>query len=145
MNSDKLKYEILTKNDDDLIEFIKSEFEQRGNIAVDKYENNLARLKELDTDTLNTGITRMNFIKEHFETTKSLSFIITIVIAIFSYYGKWLGKFLGNEGNSDFLVSLILLIIFVVICSTIVKSRSRMLTCVYFKNLLEISQDSKND
>lgn len=137
-----LRATILSKDDKSLIKLIRKEFEQRGHIKQSRYQINLLVLEELDLATINTGIIRMKRAEKVYDTIKQLSFIFTLVIAAYSYFNKYLDE-TGGTAVAAVLVGGSLFSIFIFICVILRKSRDTMLTCIYFKSLLEDVKEHK--
>ncbi|UOQ47763.1 hypothetical protein MUN88_17165 [Gracilibacillus caseinilyticus] len=144
MKVKELKDAIYKKDNKELINFIRDNFEQNGNIPVSRYRNNLDTLKKIDHDTRNTLVARLSKLEEGYNAWQGLGGIIALIVLFISSYSSFATIIMGETGASlgSFIIAVI---VFLLITSKIGDSRLERSTAIYFKQLVTDTHESEKE
>lgn len=137
MKLKSLKKVVCEGNDGELIKFIQKEFEQRGNIPLRQYRNNLETLKKLDRDTKSTAIARMEVLQEIHDIPKLLALLTAYVLSITSSYFHIIEIVVKSVLLASLIKFSLIIFFFLFLASAIGKEMKKKSTATYFKKLLE--------
>lgn len=131
------------KADDELVEFIQKEFQEIEYQDRTLLRGNLETLKNLDSDLLAVAIARMDTMIEKFQAFSKLQYALVLILALITLYTDNL-SFLGIAQIVTYIELLLTGLLFVWLAIVYLDYKKKMLSAVYFKNLLEHVKNSQS-
>lgn len=132
-----LRDAIYTKDDKELVNFIKENFTYCKGKENEDYRKQIDNLKKLDDDTRNFAISRMIQIEEEKDISKLLAPFITFALAIITSFLAYTAAIKDFNSSLNNLGLASTLLIFSGVTFRVIDSRSYRKNVVAFKSLLE--------